>query len=85
MTEEIVPERIFDVARYPDDQHAREEPEDSLQQRQPDDKGRVMVALTFNSDLGDSWEWADFPGYPEEYSALGVRVGVNYLVYAMSH
>ena len=26
-----------------------------------DDKGRVMVAMYFNSDIGDSWEWADDP------------------------
>jgi len=50
-----------------------------------DDKGRVMVAMSFNSDLGDSWEWADDPGYPEKYSALGIRIGVNYVVYAMTH
>jgi hypothetical protein len=50
-----------------------------------DDKGRVMVAISFNSDLGDSWEWADVPRYPEKYSALGIRIGVNYVVYSMSH
>ena len=50
-----------------------------------DDKGRVMVAITYNSDIGDSWEWADEPAYPEKYSALGVRIGVNYVVYAMTH
>jgi hypothetical protein len=50
-----------------------------------DDHGRVMVAMSFNSDIGDSWEWADDPGYPEKYSALGIRIGVNYVVYAMTH
>lgn len=50
-----------------------------------DDKGRLMVAMAFNSDLGDSWEWADSPVYPEQYSALGVRIGINYLIYAMTH
>ena len=50
-----------------------------------DDKGRVMVAISFNSDLGDSWEWADDPNYPEKYSALGIRIGVNYVIYAMTH
>jgi hypothetical protein len=50
-----------------------------------DDKGRVMVAMSFNSDIGDSWEWADSPRYPEKYSALGIRIGVNYVVYAMTH
>jgi hypothetical protein len=50
-----------------------------------DDRGRVMVAMTFQSDLGDSWEWADDPGYDEKFSALGIRIGINYIVYAMTH
>ena len=50
-----------------------------------DDKGRVMVAITYNSDVGDAWEFADDPGYPERFSDLAIRVGVNYIVYAMSH
>ena len=50
-----------------------------------DDKNRLMVAMSFNSDLGDSWEWADDPQYPEEYSALGIRIGVNYIIYSMTH
>ncbi|HXP86406.1 MAG TPA: DUF4159 domain-containing protein [Bryobacteraceae bacterium] len=50
-----------------------------------DDKHRLMVAIVVNSDLGDSWEWADSPQYPERYSALGIRIGVNYVTYAMTH
>jgi hypothetical protein len=50
-----------------------------------DDKGRVVVAMTFDSDLGDSWEWADDPRYEERFSALGIRIGVNYIIYAMTH
>ncbi len=50
-----------------------------------DDKGRIMVAITYQSDVGDSWEWADAPTYPAEYAALGIRIGVNYIIYAMSH
>ncbi|HEV3329816.1 MAG TPA: DUF4159 domain-containing protein [Bryobacteraceae bacterium] len=50
-----------------------------------DDRGRVMVAMTFNQDLGDSWEHADNPQYPQRFSALGLRVGVNYVIYAMTH
>ena len=50
-----------------------------------DDKGRLMVAMSPNSDLGDSWEWADDPRYLEKFSALGIRIGVNYIVYAMTH
>jgi hypothetical protein len=50
-----------------------------------DDKGRVMVAMCFNSDVGDAWEWADSPAYPEKFSELGIRIGVNYVVYSMTH
>jgi hypothetical protein len=50
-----------------------------------DDKGRLMVAICHNMDLGDSWEHADEPEYPERFSALGFRIGVNYLTYAMTH
>jgi len=50
-----------------------------------DDRGRLMVAITFQSDVGDSWEWADEPNYPAHYAALGIRIGVNYVVYAMTH
>ena len=45
----------------------------------------IMVAICHDMDLGDSWEHADNPRYPEKYSALGVRIGVNYIVYAMTH
>jgi hypothetical protein len=50
-----------------------------------DDQGRLMVAICFNSDIGDSWEHEDNPEYPERFSWLGVRLGVNYVVYAMTH
>ena len=50
-----------------------------------DDKNRIVVAGWFNQDTGDSWEWADDPYYPEKYSAQGIRQGVNYIVYAMTH
>lgn len=50
-----------------------------------DDRGRLMVAMYFNSDVGDSWEWADNPRYPEKYSALGIRLGVNCTIYSLTH
>lgn len=50
-----------------------------------DDKGRVMVAICHNMDLGDAWEHADHPNYPEKYSSLAYRVAINYIVYAMTH
>src|SRR5215469_1596949 len=50
-----------------------------------DDKQRVMIAISFNSDIGDAWEWADGPQYPEKMAGLAIRIGVNYVVYAMTH
>ena len=50
-----------------------------------DDKGRLMVAISHNMDLCDAWEWADLPAYPERYSSLAYRIGVNYILYAMTH
>ena len=45
----------------------------------------TQVVCDVNSDMSDSWEWADKPRYPEKYSAQGIRIGVNYIVYAMTH
>jgi len=50
-----------------------------------DAKGRVQVGIFFNMDLGDAWEWADYPEYPEKYPALAYRLGLNYVIYAMTH
>lgn len=50
-----------------------------------DDKGRIQVAICHNMDLGDAWEWADDPSYPEHYASLAFRIGINYIVYSMTH
>jgi hypothetical protein len=50
-----------------------------------DDKGRVQVGICHNMDLGDAWEWADLPEYPEKYASEAYRLGINYILYAMTH
>ncbi len=50
-----------------------------------DDEGRLMVAINWNMDLGDAWEHADVPEYPESMTALAYRYAINYIVYAMTH
>ena len=50
-----------------------------------DDEGRLMVAINHNMDIGDAWEHADWPDYPENMTALAYRFGINYLIYAMTH
>ena len=50
-----------------------------------DDRGRIMVAICHNSDVGDAWEWADSPQYPERAASLAYRIGINYILYGMTH
>jgi hypothetical protein len=50
-----------------------------------DDHGRLMVLITYNSDLGDAWEWMDLSCYPQQYSGQAYRMGLNFMIYAMSH
>ncbi len=50
-----------------------------------DDEGRLMVMINWNMDLGDAWEHADMPDYPERYTAMAYRMGINYVIYAMTH
>ena len=49
-----------------------------------DDQGRIMMAISYNSDIGDAWEYADNAAYPMPYADLAMRLGVNYIVYSMT-
>ncbi len=50
-----------------------------------DEKGRLMVVINFDTDLGDAWEWAENPYYPLDRSTFAYEMGVNLIIYAMSH
>lgn len=50
-----------------------------------DQRGRMVVAINFNMDVGDAWEHADLPEYPAEMTMLAYRFGINYIIYAMTH
>jgi hypothetical protein len=50
-----------------------------------DEKGRIMVAICHNMHLGDAWEWADMPEYPENFASMAYRIALNYIVYGMTH
>jgi hypothetical protein len=50
-----------------------------------DEKGRMVVAINFNMDVGDAWEHADMPEYPEAMTSLAYRFGINYIIYSMTH
>ncbi len=52
-----------------------------------DAKGRLMVLMTHNTDISDTWEREG--EYPREYfdlfSPRGYAIGVNVVLYAMTH
>ena len=51
-----------------------------------DAQGRLMVLMTHNTDIGDSWEEeASNPQYFYEFSTKGYAFGINAIVYAMTH
>ena len=50
-----------------------------------DAKGRIVIAICHNSDVGDAWEWADSAQYPERAAGLAYRIGINYIIYGMTH
>jgi hypothetical protein len=50
-----------------------------------DDTGRLMVVATYNTDMGDAWEYMDLPCYPTKFSSAAYRVGIGFMIYAMSH
>jgi hypothetical protein len=50
-----------------------------------DEKGRLMVVINHNTDLGDAYEWADDPEYPMAFTGYAYRHALNIILYAMSH
>jgi hypothetical protein len=52
-----------------------------------DDKGRIMVMATHNTDNGDGWEWeGDNPYFFEHFSEkISYPLAVNIIFYAMTH
>lgn len=85
-----------DKTWIPGSRHLRRVPGGTVQVVQPegtepawraidDDKGHMVVAVNYNTDIGDAWEFADVPYYPAEMTMLAYRYGINYIVYSMTH
>lgn len=49
------------------------------------DDGRLMVLIAYNNDVMDGWQWADDPRYPADLANLSLQIGVNVVMYAMTH
>ena len=51
-----------------------------------DEDGRILVAMTHNTDIQDSWEReGEDPRFFEQFAPDGYSLGVNVLLHAMSH
>jgi hypothetical protein len=50
-----------------------------------DKNGRLVTFISFNCDLGDAWEWINDPSYPVKYGLPAYKLGINVIIYAMSH
>jgi hypothetical protein len=51
-----------------------------------DDHGRIMVLMVHNSDIPDGWEReAEEPAYFQQFSPDAYAVGLDAILYAMTH
>lgn len=49
------------------------------------DKGRVVLFYSYNTDLGDGWESPEVHHDPPEKREAALRMGVNLVIYALTH
>src|SRR5262245_32309662 len=49
------------------------------------DQGHLSVIICFNNDIGDFWEWIDQPQYALKASAEALKLGINFVLYSMTH
>lgn len=50
-----------------------------------DPNKRLMAIVNYNNDIGDYWEWSDAGFLPIDLSNEAYKLGVNYIMYAMTH
>lgn len=50
-----------------------------------DPSKRIMVMINANNDLAEYWEFSDYGYYAIDLSNDAYKVGVNYVVYALTH
>lgn len=50
-----------------------------------DPSKRMMVIVNYNNDIAEYWEWSDRAYFPIDITNEAYKLGVNYVVYAMTH
>lgn len=46
---------------------------------------RLMVIANYNGDMGEFWEWSDSGFVPIDLSNEAYKLGVNYVIYTLTH
>jgi hypothetical protein len=50
-----------------------------------DPSARMLVLANWNADIAEYWEWSDTGYLPVDLNNEAYKLGVNYLVYALTH
>ena len=50
-----------------------------------DPSARLMLIANYNNDIGEYWEYSDTGFTPIELSNEAYKLGVNYIIYSMTH
>jgi hypothetical protein len=46
---------------------------------------RLLLIVNYDNDIGDFWEWSDQPYVSIDLSNEAYKLGINYIIYAMTH
>lgn len=46
---------------------------------------RLLAIVNYNNDVGEDWEWSDTGQLPVDVTNHSYKLGINYVVYAMTH
>jgi hypothetical protein len=50
-----------------------------------DPKKRLIAVINYNNDIGEAWQWSGQGFFPMDITNEAYKLGVNYLVYALTH
>ena len=50
-----------------------------------DDNRRLIMMINLNTDWGDAWEHAADSFYPDKYSDMAFKMGINAVIYSLTH
>ena len=45
----------------------------------------AVIVVNYNNDIAEYWEWSDTDFAPIELTNEAYKLGINYILYAMTH